>query len=149
MWCKNILWFICFLAPRSKRCLIFVLKADQWWRDYRPLKVLLIPVKNGVRGLRDVPVILLQDVKGRLLVQFQPDALLLVDQIDQLDDLDGQVDVPPRQGQRSHANRSIDGTSNNLPDYSYFVKIFAFTWNRFGCPILYISWIISSFKLKS
>ena len=94
---------------------------------FRSLEVLLIPVKNGVRGLRDVPVVLLQDVEGRLLVQFQPDTLLLVDQIDQFDDLDGQVDVPPRQGQSRHADGSIYGTPDNFPDDSNFIEIFAFT----------------------
>jgi hypothetical protein len=45
--------------------------------------------------------------------------------VDEPDDLDGQVDVPPRQRERRHADVSVDGATDDFPDDSNFVKIFA------------------------
>ena len=88
-------------------------------------KILLVSVEDGLRGLGDVPVVFLQDFEGRLLGDLQLDALLVVDLVDEPDDLDGQVDVPARQRERRHADVSVDGATDDLPDDSNFVKIFA------------------------
>ncbi len=85
----------------------------------------MVSVEDGLRGLGDVPVVFLQDVEGRLLSDLQLDALLVVDLVDEPDDLDGQVDVPARQRERRHADVPVDGATDDLPDDSNFVKIFA------------------------
>ena len=89
-------------------------------------EVLLVPVQDGVGSLGHVPLVLLQDLERRVVVQLQPDALLVVDLVDEPHDLDGQVDVPPGQGQGRHADLTIHLTPNHLPDDSDLVKILAF-----------------------
>ena len=83
-------------------------------------------MQDGVGGLGHVPLILLKDLERGVVVQLEPDALLVVDLVDEPHDLDGQVDVPAGQGQGRHADLSIHLTSDNFPDDPDFVEIFTF-----------------------